>query len=84
MDEIIKTIKEKMKLGYGVNQLEVAYGVPNSQDTDAEGYAKEGYFIAKLNGFGSTPITNVLVFDGEIDDNKLIAELDKIGIAYCI
>lgn len=84
MEKIMEAIKEKLRVGYGNNQLEVSFGSPNSLDIDDDGYVKEGYFIAKLNGFGSTPITDVLVGEGKIDDNELIRELDKLGIAYCL
>ena len=84
MERILKAIEEKRNAGYGNNQLEVVCGCPNSLDVDEDGYAKEGYFIAKLNSWGSTPITDVLVPEGEIKDSKLIEELDKLEIAYCL
>lgn len=84
MERILNGIKEKREMGYGNNQLEVVCGCPNSLDTDEDGYAKEGYFIAKLNGFGSIPITDVLIPEGGVEDNRLIEELDKLGIAYCL
>lgn len=81
---IIEAIQEKMNNGgYAVSQLEVCFGVSNELDKDSEGYPFEGYYVAKVNGFGSTPISDVIALEGCVDDKKLIEELDKLGIAYC-
>lgn len=83
LKRILETIQGKMQNGYSASQLEVNFGIANELDKDLEGYPFEGYYIAKLNGFGSTPITDVIAFDGYVDDKKLVKELDKLGISYC-
>ena len=83
LKRILEAIQEKMQNGYTALQLEVNYGVANELDKDSEGYPFEGFYISKLNGFGSTPITDVIAFDGQIDEERLIKELDKLGISYC-
>ena len=77
MERILKAIQEKNEVGYSNNQLEVGFGYPNDESET------EGYYLSKLNGWGSTPITEVLALDGEINDNALIEELDKLDIAHC-
>lgn len=77
MEKILKAIEEKNKVGYSNCQLEVGFGYPYDESE------LEGYYLSKLNGWGSTPITEVLALDGEIDDKVLIEELDKLDIAHC-
>lgn len=77
MERILKAIQEKNKMGYSNNQLEVSFGYTNDESES------DGYYLSKLNGWGATPITEVLATDGEIDDKALIEELDKLDIAHC-
>lgn len=78
LNKIIAALNEKMEIGYDKAQLEVDYGELDEC---------EGYYISKLNGWngwGATPITPILATENDVDDDELIAELDKMGIAYCI
>ena len=70
---IIATIEEKIEIGYDKAQLEVDFGELDEC---------EGYYISKVNGWGTTPITPILAVEGEFDDEDLIAELDIIGVFY--
>lgn len=71
MEKILKTINEKLQEGYSINNLEVDYGCPDDE------LEKEGYYLSKLNGWGCTSIT-------EVNDDELIAMLDKIDVSYSI
>lgn len=74
--KILVAINEKIdKVGYSVCQLEVDYGELDEC---------EGYYLSKLNGWGATPITPILATESDIDEDKLIAELDIMGIAHCL
>lgn len=73
IDQIIAAIEDKMKNGYIASGLEVIFGIINEN---------EGYYISKLNGWGSTPITQILAFEGSFEDKDLIAKLDEMNIAY--
>lgn len=77
MDKIIKALKDKIRRGYSNYQLEVDYGYIGNENN-------EGYFISKLNGWGATPITDILAEVSEINDDLLIEELDKMNIAHCL
>ena len=77
MEKILQAIEKKRKIGYSNNQLEVDYGYPNDEAEE------EGYYLSKLNGWGATPITDVLALDNEVNDEELIVELDKMDIAHC-
>lgn len=77
MNKILEILQEKLNMGYGNNQLEVSFGYVDEESET------EGYYISKLNGWGSTPITEVLVSDGKVNDDELIKELDKLDIAHC-
>lgn len=77
MDKIIKALKDKIRMGYSNYQLEVDYGYIGNENN-------EGYFISKLDGWGATPITDILAEVSEINDGLLIAELDKMDIAHCL
>ena len=77
MEKILEAIKEKLNMGYTINNLEVDFGYPDDQTET------EGYYLSKLNGWGATPITEVLCEESEVDFNKLVIELDKLRIAYC-
>lgn len=70
---ILAAIKDKMEMGYDKAQLEVDFGELDEC---------EGYYLSKVNGFGTTPITPILAVEGDFDDEDLIAELDKIGVFY--
>lgn len=76
MEKILQEIEEKRKIGYSSNQLEVDYGYPNNEAEE------EGYYLSKVNVWGSTPITDVLALDNEVNDEELIIELDKMDIAH--
>lgn len=77
MNKILEAIEQKRQIGYSGNQLEVDFGYPNDESET------EGYYLCKLNGWGSTPITEVLATDSEVDDVELIKELDKMDITHC-
>lgn len=81
MESIIEAVKEKLSIGYSPVQLAVEFGIFRNEKGDL---IDEGYFISKVNGWGYTPITEILVHDDEVDDDELIAELDKLGVAYCL
>ena len=70
---IIATIEEKIEIGYDKAQLEVDFGELDEC---------EGYYISKVNGWGTTPITPILAVEGDFEDKDLIAELDIIGVFY--
>lgn len=70
---IIATIEEKIEIGYDKAQLEVNFGELDEC---------EGYYISKVNGWGTTPITPILAVEGDFEDEDLIAELDIIGVFY--
>ena len=70
---IIATIEEKIEIGYDKAQLEVDFGELDEC---------EGYYISKVNGWGTTPITPILAVEGDFEDEDLIAELDIIGVFY--
>lgn len=76
MDKIIAAIEEKIKMGYSEYIIRVEFGKPYDDSED------EGYYLAKLNGWGSLPITDVLATENEIDDNQLIDQLEIMGIKY--
>lgn len=73
INPILAAIKEKMEMGYDKAQLEVNFG---------EVGECEGYYLSKVNRFGTTPITPILAVEGDFDDEDLIAELDVIGVFY--
>jgi hypothetical protein len=81
MDKILETIKQKMDMGYSSIQLEVDFGMLNCESEEQE--KEEGYYLSKLNGWGTTPITDLLAVDGEVNDKELIAILDSMDIAHC-
>lgn len=81
MEKIMNVVKEKISMGYSPVQLAVEFGIFRDEKGD---FVDEGYFISKVNGWGYTPITEILVHDDEVDDDELIAELDKLGVAYCL
>ena len=70
---IIAAIEEKMEMGYDKAQLEVDFGELDEC---------EGYYLSKVNGWGTTPITPILAVEGDFEDEDLIAELDVIGVFY--
>ena len=70
---IIATIEEKIEIGYDKAQLEVDFGELDEC---------EGYYISKVNGWGTTPITPILAVEGDFEDEDLIAELNVIGVFY--
>jgi len=70
---IIATLKEKMKMGYDKAQLEVDFGELDEN---------EGYYISKVNGWGSTPITPILAVEGDFEDEDLIKDLDVLGVFH--
>jgi len=78
MEKILKAIDEKLQEGYSINNLEVDYGCPDDE------LGKEGYYLSKLNGWGCFPITDILCDDTEVNDDELIAMLDKINVSYSI
>lgn len=73
INPILAAIKEKMEMGYDKAQLEVDFGELDEC---------EGYYLSKVNGFGTTPITPILAVEGDFEDEDLIAELDVIGVFY--
>lgn len=70
---ILEAIKQKIEMGYDKAQLEVDFGELDEC---------EGYYISKVNGWGTTPITPILAVEGDFEDEDLIAELDIIGVFY--
>ena len=70
---ILEAIKQKMEIGYDKSQLEVDFGELDEC---------EGYYLSKVNGFGTTPITLILAVEGDFEDEDLITELDVIGVFY--
>ncbi|WP_342759453.1 hypothetical protein [Kineothrix sedimenti] len=77
MEKILTEINRKLETGYAALDLEVDFGYTNG---NAE---IEGYYLSKLNGRGSIPITEVLCGKEEVDTNLLIEELDKLDIWHC-
>lgn len=75
LEKIINMLEEKMECGYAPQQLEVDFGMLD--DT-------EGYYISKINGWGSTPITPILAVEGSFKDKELIKQLDDLNIAHCL
>ena len=73
INPILAAIKEKMEMGYDKSQLEVDFGELDEC---------EGYYLSKVNGWGTTPITPILAVEGDFEDEDLIAELDVIGVFY--
>lgn len=78
MDKIIKAIEDKINIGYGYHNLEVNFGYLE------EGAVQEGYYLSKINGWGSIPITEVLCDEKDVNFKELILMLDELGIAYSI
>ena len=74
---ILQEIEQKQDIGYAAEQLEVDYGYIEDEEN-------EGYYLSKLNGWGATPITEILAKEGELDETELIKELDKRKIAHCL
>ena len=70
---ILEAIKQKMEIGYDKSQLEVDFGELDEC---------KGYYLSKVNGFGTTPITPILAVEGDFEDEDLITELDVIGVFY--
>ncbi len=73
INTILLAIKQKIEMGYDKSQLEVDFGELDEC---------EGYYLSKVNGCGTTPITPILAVEGEFDDQDLIKELDKFGVFY--
>lgn len=73
INPILEAIKQKMEMGYDKAQLEVDFGELDEC---------EGYYLSKVNGFGTTPITPILALEGDFEDEDLIAELDVVGVYY--
>ena len=73
INPILEAIKQKMEMGYDEAQLEVDFGELDEC---------EGYYLSKVNGWGTTPITPILAVEGDFEDEDLIAELDVIGVFY--
>ena len=73
INTILLAIKQKIEMGYDKAQLEVDFGELDEC---------EGYYISKVNGWGTTPITPILAVEGEFDDQDLIKELDVLGVFY--
>ena len=73
INPILEAIKQKMEIGYDKSQLEVDFGELDEC---------EGYYLSKVNGFGTTPITPILAVEGDFEDEDLIAELNVIGVFY--
>lgn len=75
LSKIIKAIYKYLNCGYG-ECIELVYDVINDV---------EGYYIAKRNGWGLTPLTPILATYSMIKDNEeLISILNELGINYCI
>ena len=75
LNKIIKALYEYLNRGYG-ECIELVYDIINNV---------EGYYIAKRNGWGLTPLTPILATYPMIKDNKeLISILDELGVNYCI
>ena len=77
IQRILREIDQKQDIGYAAEQLEVDYGYIEDEEN-------EGYYLSKLNGWGATPITEILAKEGELDETALIKELDKRKIAHCL
>ena len=73
INPILEAIKHKMEIGYDKSQLEVDFGELDEC---------EGYYLSKVNGFGTTPITPILAVEGDFEYEDLIKELDVIGVFY--
>ena len=73
INPILEAIKQKMEIGYDKSQLEVDFGELDEC---------EGYYLSKVNGFGTTPIAPILAVEGDFEDEDLIAELNVIGVFY--
>lgn len=80
MQRILQAIEEKQNIGYAAEQLEVDYGYIGNENNE-ENY---GYYISKINGWGATPVTEILAKEGEINETELVKELDKRNIAHCL
>lgn len=78
IQNILDAIHEKLDAGYSEAQLEVDFGYVNGDESN------EGYYLSKLNGWGATPITEILAHDGDFDEDKLIEHLDHLGLAHCL
>lgn len=77
IQRILREIDQKQDIGYAAEQLEVDYGYIEDEEN-------KGYYLSKLNGWGTTPITEILAKEGELDETELIKELDKRKIAHCL
>lgn len=73
INPIMEAIKQKIEMGYDKSQLEVDFGELDEC---------EGYYLSKVNGWGTTPITPILAVEGDFEDKDLISELDVIGVFY--
>lgn len=71
--QIARAIRQKIEMGYDKAQLEVDFGELDEC---------EGYYLSKVNGFGTTPITPILAVEGDFKDDDLIAKLEEMNIAY--
>lgn len=80
MQRILDAITEKLDAGYNPAQLEVDFGVQTYEQENEE----EGYYLSKYNGWGETPITEILAHDGDFEDKELIKQLDRLHIAHCL
>lgn len=69
---ILDTVKDKLDKCYAPEQLAVVYNVVGND---------EGYYIAKVNGWGLTAITEILAHDGEVNDMQLEREAKELGVA---
>jgi len=78
-EKILAAIEEKFAMGYGSHKLALCFGTVNGGvDED------EGYYLANINGWGTTPVTELICTDGEVDDDALISVLREMGIKHYI
>lgn len=80
MKRILQAIEEKQNIGYAKQQLEVDFGYIGNENNPEDW----GYYLSKINGWGVTPITEILSKEGDVDEKELIKELDKRNIAHCL
>lgn len=78
MQKILAEINKKLQEGYLTNDLEINFGFTDNQPEN------EGYYLSKIHKGGSTPITEVLCGEDEVEDSLLIIALDRLNIAHCI
>lgn len=77
--KIVAAIEEKLAMGYTEAKLALCFGTINGGENE-----DEGYYLANVNGWGTTPVTELICYDGEADDSELKLTLSRMGIKHFI